>query len=331
MNAAVITGLGTWLPDRIVTNVDLAAELDTSDDWIRSRTGIGRRHVVEPGTSTGDLAEHAVRLALDSAGLDHLDALVLATSTPDHSCPATAPAVAARLGLHGAAFDIGAVCSGFVYGLATGAGLIAAGLAATVAVVGADCYSLILDPTDRSTRAIFGDGAGAVVLRAGDAEEHGALRGFDLGSDGTHADLIEVAGGGARERSLGTPLDPWFRMAGRPVFHEAVLRMAASATATLDRVGWRPDEIGTFVAHQANQRILNAVGLQLGLRPDQVAVHLDRVGNTVAASIPLALADAATRGGLEAGARVLTTGFGGGLTWGSVAFTWPDLVPKTSH
>jgi 3-oxoacyl-[acyl-carrier-protein] synthase-3 len=324
--AAVVAGLGGLLPRRVLTNDDLAAELDTTDEWIRTRTGISSRHVVDPGTATGDLATGAARRALDSAGLSTVDSVVLATSTPDRSCPATAPEVASRLGVTGPALDVGAVCTGFVYALATAAGFLATGIGTTAVVIGADVFSTILDPTDRTTRAIFGDGAGAVVLRRGTADEPGALRGFDLGSDGSGADLIAVPGGGSRQRSSGAVSDPYFRMQGREVFREAVLRMSESAATTLHRAGWKPAELDALVAHQANQRILAAVGEQLGVGPERIPSNLDRVGNTVAASIPLALADFVARERVRPGDRVVLTGFGGGLTWGSVALRWPDVA-----
>lgn len=300
--ATVLSGLGTYLPTNVVTNDDLTDEMDTTDEWIRTRTGIHRRHVIEPGTATSDLATEAGRRALLSAALSSVDAVVLATSTPDRSCPATAPEVASNLGITGAAaVDVAAVCTGFVYAMAASAGLVAARIASTVLVIGADCFSTILDPRDRTTRVIFGDGAGAMVLRAGDPDEAGALVSFDLGSDGTRSHLIRVAGGGSRERSAragacatdpaigGSPDDdPYFRMDGKAVFGDAVLRMAGSAEAVAERAGWPLSKVDMLIPHQANKRILMAVGAQLGLRPEQIAVHLDRVGNTVAASIPLA-------------------------------------------
>ncbi|MGD3106114.1 beta-ketoacyl-ACP synthase III [Streptomyces sp. YGL11-2] len=336
--AAVVCGLGGAVPSTAVPNSALAAQLDTSDAWIRARTGIRRRYVIAPGEATSDLAVAAGRRALDSARrttgdphADHTtDLVVLATSTPDHPCPATAPAVAHRLGLSGvAAFDVGAVCTGFLYALATAASMITAGAAQRALVIGADTFSTILDPADRTTRAIFGDGAGAVVLRAGTDDEPGALLGFDLGSDGSGAELITVRAGGSRQRSTATPPpagDEFFAMEGRSVFTEAVLNMSKSAHTLLDRIGWRGTDLDRLVAHQANIRILRAVGEQLGLAEDQLAVNLDRVGNTVAASVPLALADAAIRRTLRPGDRVLLTGFGGGLTWGSTALHWPSAL-----
>nr|MDT0663708.1 beta-ketoacyl-ACP synthase 3 [Micromonospora sp. DSM 115978] len=286
-----------------------------------------QRHVVDAATATSELAVEAGARALKSAGVDTADAVVLATATPDRRCPATAPDVAARLGLGTvAAFDVSAVCAGFVYGLAVAAGMIAAELADRVLVVGSDTFSTIVDPTDRSTRAIFGDGAGAVVLRAGEPTELGALGPFDLGSDGTGSDLISIRSGGSREPST-THGDPYFRMDGKAVFRNAVERMTDSARRVLARTDWPDGLPDLLVAHQANLRILYAVADRLGLDRARCAVNVDRVGNTSAGSVPLALADAVTTGQLRPGARVLTTSFGGGLAWGSCAVRWPDVQP----
>ncbi|HEY0698113.1 MAG TPA: beta-ketoacyl-ACP synthase 3, partial [Micromonospora sp.] len=256
--SAVLAGVGGWVPPRVVTNADLSAVLDTSDAWIRSRTGIAQRHLVDPGTSTSDLAVEAARRALASAGTPGVDAVVVATMTPDRSCPATAPEVASRLGMTGvAAPDVSAVCSGFVYSLATAAGLIAAELADRVLVIGADALSSVTNPADRTTAVVLADGAGAVVLRAGGRDEPGALGPFDLGSDGEGSDLIQVAAGGARQRLSGKPTDPadfYFTMDGREVFRNAVERMAASSRDVLRRVGWQLDDVDRLVSHQANIR-----------------------------------------------------------------------------
>ncbi|MGM1061288.1 beta-ketoacyl-ACP synthase III [Saccharothrix sp. Mg75] len=327
--AAVLVGLGGLLPRTVVTNHELAEVLDTDDEWIRSRTGIGQRHVILPGESTGDLAVEAGRRALESAGVDHADAVVVATSTPDRLCPATAPEVASRLGLDGVpAFDVAAVCTGFVYALATAAGLIAARYADTVLVIGADTFSTILDPGDRTTRTVFGDGAGSVLLRAGDDDEPGVLRGVTLGSDGSRSELISIPGGGSRRRSLGPvrPEELYFTMHGRAVFHEAVLRMSDSVRTSADRAGWSLPEVDRVVLHQANSRILAAVADRLGLPASSFVSNIDRVGNTVAASIPLAMVDGAADGGLREGHRVVLAGFGGGLTWGAVSLTWPRVT-----
>ena len=327
--ASVLRGIGSYLPARAVSNDELARQLDTSDDWIRSRTGIAQRFVVDRGESTSDLAVRAGRSALDNAGLSEVDALVLATSTPDFSCPGTAPVVAARLGLAGiSAFDVSAVCTGFVYALAVAHGMVAGAVARSVLVIGADCFSTITDPADRTTRAIFGDGAGAVVLTASDPGEPGALLGFDLGSDGNREDLIQVPGGGSRQRSgaLAPDASPYFAMQGKAVFMQAVLGMAKSSQAVLDKIGWRPDQVDHLVAHQANLRILHATAEQLGLPPERAISNIARVGNTVAASIPLALHDATRAQRLRPGDRVLLTAFGGGLTWGATALRWPRLA-----
>ncbi|MDN5929792.1 MAG: ketoacyl-ACP synthase III [Pseudonocardia sp.] len=328
--AAVLTGLGGCVPTTLVSNDMLAEHLSTTDEWIRTRTGIRQRFVVDPGVSTSDLAVEAGRRALTSAGgVLGVDAVILATSTPDRSCPATAPEVASRLGLgEVAAFDISAVCTGFVYALATAAGMISAGIAVRVLVIGADTFSTILNPADRTTRAIFGDGAGAVVLTAGDLTDDGALLGFDLGSDGSLADLITVCAGGSRQRSGGLPpqdADWYFSMQGPLVFRNAVARMVASSAAVLAQVDWHADDVDRVVAHQANARILHAVAGELGIGVRRTVVTLDRVGNTVAASIPLALLDALTGGDLAPGHRTVLTAFGGGLTWGSTALRWPRL------
>jgi 3-oxoacyl-[acyl-carrier-protein] synthase-3 len=323
--AAVLKGLGTCVPPRAVSNEELSERLDTSDEWIRTRTGIRQRYWAEPGTATGDLAVEAGARALKSAGVDSADAVVLATTTPDHPCPATAPWVAARLGLGPVpAHDVAAVCAGFVYALAGAAGLILTGIAERVLVIGAETYSGILDPADRNTAVIFGDGAGAVVLEAGRADEPGALLGFDLGSDGEQHDLIAIPGGGSRQRTA----SPYFTMQGKKVFAQAVTRMGQSSTAVLERVGWPTSSVDRLVGHQANVRILHAVADLLRIDRERAVVNLDRVGNTSAASIPLALADAAAAGELRPGERVLLTAFGGGLAWGSTALVWPDVTPN---
>ncbi|MFJ3937956.1 beta-ketoacyl-ACP synthase III [Streptomyces parvus] len=329
--AAVLCGVGGVLPRRRVDNAELAARLDTDDAWIRTRTGIRSRHIAAPHEATSDLAVAAGSRALANSGTDRADAVVVATTTPDRTCPATAPLVAARLGLTGvAAFDVGAVCTGFVYALAAGAGLITSGVADRVLVIGADVYSRIVDPDDRQNAVVFGDGAGAVVLRAGYADEPGALSAFDLGSDGAHEDMITVAAGGSR-----LPADPsrtahaerHFAMRGKEVFRHALTRMTESARTVLKRSGLTADDVDRFVPHQANLRILRTVATDLGLPADRCATHVERAGNTGAASIPLALTDDHTHRSLRPGDRVLLTAFGGGLTWGSCLLTWPDLLP----
>ncbi|WP_131741034.1 beta-ketoacyl-ACP synthase III [Actinomadura roseirufa] len=329
MGTAVVTGIGSWLPPRAVENAELANRLGSSDEWIRTRTGVRRRHVASAGMAVSDLAVEAGARALKSAGGGEADAVVLATATPDHPCPATAPDVAARLGLWStAAFDVAAVCSGFVYALAAGTGLISAGIARRVLVIGADVFSSILDPDDRTTSVIFGDGAGAVVLRPGDPAEPGALGPFDLGSDGAGAGLITVRAGGSRQRLSGAepgPREHFFAMAGKAVFWRAVQQMAQSAGAALDRAGWRPRDVDRLVCHQANQRITDHLADELGLPRERALSNIADVGNTAAASIPLALDQARAAGRLRPGDRVLLTAFGGGLAWGSVTLRWPSL------
>ncbi|MFJ3707381.1 beta-ketoacyl-ACP synthase 3 [Streptomyces sp. NPDC090053] len=323
---ALVESVAGWVPPQRVTNDDLPTHWGVDDAWVRTRTGIGARHRAGPGVSTGDLAYEAARLLLERTGHPEVDALVLATATPDHPCPATAPAVAARLGLGTvAAVDVSAVCSGFVYGLAYAQGLVAAGVAGRVLLAGADTYSTWLDPDDRGPGVVFGDGAGAALVAAGPAGAPGELLGFDLGSDGTGYDLITVAGGGSRARASAAPHGPgdgYFRMRGGPVYQHAVERMTGSCRALLAKVGWEPDQVDHFVPHQANARILSAVAERVGIDPARCVTHLDRVGNTGAASLPLALADADARGVLRSGDRVLLTAFGGGLTWGSAALRW---------
>jgi 3-oxoacyl-[acyl-carrier-protein] synthase-3 len=294
-----------------------------------SRTGISARRRVGPGEATSDLAVQAGIAALKSAGGASVQAVVLATTTPDHPCPATAPDVAARLGLTGvAAFDVSAVCSGFLYGLATAVGFIAAGLADRVLLVAAEAFSTLLDPDDRTTVPIFGDGAGAVVLRRGSPDERGAIGPVMLGSDGERAHLITVEAGGSRQRSQGTAAGEragYFQMQGREVYRHAIERMSAAATDALDAAGWRLDDVDRLALHQANARINAAVAARLGLPLDKTMQNIAQVGNTAGASIPILLAQATARADLAPGHRVLLAAFGGGLTWGAATLVWPEL------
>lgn len=323
--AAVVDGLGTFAPPRVVSNDDFAATLDTSDEWIRTRTGIVNRHIADPDTATSDLAVEAGARAMKSAGSEAADAVVLATTSPDQICPSTAPKVAARLGLGTApALDVNAVCSGFVYGLATAAGLIAAGVAGRVLMVAADAISHFADPEDRATVVLFGDGAGAVTLRAGHADEPGAVGPFDLGSDGMQDELITVPAGGSRRPASQETVDArehYISMDGREVYRQAIPTMLSSSSRVLAQAGRDIADVDRLVAHQANARILEMVAERLGLPRERCTVNIDRYGNTAGASIPLALADAE----LTTGDLVLMTAFGGGLTWGSALMTWPDL------
>ncbi|KFG73227.1 beta-ketoacyl-ACP synthase III [Streptomyces mutabilis] len=327
--AAVVCGIGSYVPPDVVTNEDLARSLDTSDDWIRSRTGIARRRVVAPGTATSDLAVEAGLRALKSAGDGRAGAVVLATTTPDQPCPATAPQVAARLGLGEVpAFDVAAVCSGFLYGLASAAGLIAAGVTDRVLLIAADAFTTIINPKDRTTAVIFADGAGAVLLRAGSPREPGAVGPLVLGSDGGLSHLIEVPAGGSRQRSSGrepAPEDRFFRMVGRDTYRHAVERMTVTSTEAAERAGWRPCDVDRFAAHQANARILEAVSERLGIPGERRLSNIATVGNTGAASLPLLLAESAADGRLTAGHRLLLTAFGGGLSWGATTLVWPEV------
>jgi 3-oxoacyl-[acyl-carrier-protein] synthase-3 len=300
--AAVVCGIGASLPPRIVTNDELATRLDTSDEWIRTRTGIGARRFASRGEPTSYLAAEAGERAMTSAEVGQVDMVVLATTTPDRPCPATAPRVAERLGLTGCpAFDISAVCTGFLYATSVASGLIVSGAAEHILVIGAETFSTILDPQDRSTGVVFGDGAGAVVLRAGDSQERGSVGRVELGSDGSLADLITIRAGGSEERLSGSApdrCDSYFSMRGQEVFPHAVKRMTEAAHKALAHVGWQPDDVDCLVGHQANLRILLAIAKRMRLPAERLVVHLDQVGNTAAASIPLALAHAQSTGEL---------------------------------
>jgi 3-oxoacyl-[acyl-carrier-protein] synthase III len=330
MRAPVLCGLGSWTPPDVITNEELARALNTTDKWIRNRTGIALRHVASPGMATSELAVEAGQRALKSAGFETVDALILATTTPDRPCPATAPEVASRLGLGAiAAFDVAAVCTGFIYALAAGAGLIAAGIADRVLVIGAEVFTGILNPRERATRVIFGDGAGAAVLQAGSLDDMGVIGPFTLGSDGSGADLITVRAGGSRlpyGRPDGAESGRYLSMEGQSVYRRAVDLMTQSSERVLELAGWPVSTVDWLVCHQANLRIVNAVAARLGISADRCLTNIDQVGNTAAASIPLALADGALSGALRTGDRIVLTGFGGGLTWGSAVLRWPDIV-----
>lgn len=318
-----VRGLGAYLPKQVLTNDDWAAVLDTSDEWIRSRTGIVERHVAAPHEATSDLALAAAEAALADAGLDAADlgAIVVATTTPDHQIPGSAPAVAAGLGVTAPALDCNAACSGFVYGLRLAGGLVATG-SGPVLLVGAELFSRATDHRDRDTAVLFGDGAGAVVL---DHDPAATLGPFDLGADGTQTEILWSPASGSR-----TPPTPeavaagahLLAMQGREVYRHAVTRMAASSRAVLDAAGVAPADVDLFVGHQANARILDAVASRVGITAEQAHLTVDRHGNTSAASIPLALTDARDAGRLHPGDRVLLTAFGAGLTWGSCLLTW---------
>ena len=308
MTGTRLVGWGSALPDKVVTNADLEASLDTDDQWIVERTGIHQRHV---GGTTAGLATEAARKALERADIDaaDLDLTLVATCTPDQALPAVASSVQHALGAGGGALDVNAACSGFVYGLVMADGLLG-GRAQRVLLVGAETLSRIVDWDDRGTAILFGDGAGAAVLEAGVGTGPGALLGWDLGSDGSLRHLLQADVGGTIE------------MDGQEVFRRAVRIMVESSERALARAGITPDEVDLFVPHQANARIIATAGARLGIPEDRTALVLGETGNTSAASIPLALARAADEGRLSAGDRVLMVGFGAGMSWAAAVLEW---------
>jgi 3-oxoacyl-[acyl-carrier-protein] synthase III len=326
-----VAGLGAHVPAQVVTNDDLAAVLDTSDAWIRSRTGIAQRHVAARDEETSDMAVAAAKAALADAGLgvEDLATLVVATTTPDHVVPGTAPLVAHRLGTHAAAFDLNAACSGFVYGLQVGGALAATG-AGPVLVVGAETLTRIVDPTDRGVAVLFGDGAGAAVLVP---DPQGALGPFSLGADGSDPSMLWTQAGGTRSPVTAEVLadgTQHLTMRGGDVYRHAVARMTESAQDALARAGKSVEDVDLLVGHQANARILEAVRARLGVAEERSHLTVDQHGNTSAASIPLALTDARDRGRLGPGDTVLLVAFGAGLTWGACLLTWNGPEPRAT-
>ncbi|MBO9453647.1 ketoacyl-ACP synthase III [Paracoccus sp. R12_1] len=320
---SVIVGTGHYLPDRVIENSWFEDKLETSDEWIRARTGIERRHFAAEGQTTSDLATRAARAALDRAGLtpDDLDGIVLATSTPDFTFPAVATMVQAGLGMsRGFAFDVQAVCAGFVFALANADAMIRAGQADRVLVIGAETFSRIMDWTDRSTCVLFGDGAGAVVLEAqegaGGSDDRGILS-SDLNSDGRYRELLYVDGGVSTTGTAGQ-----LRMQGNLVFRHAVDKLAKTAHTALDKAGLTADQVDWLVPHQANLRIIGATAQKMGLPIEKVVLTVADHGNTSAASIPLALAVADAEGRFKPGDVIVTEAIGGGLSWGSVILRW---------
>jgi 3-oxoacyl-[acyl-carrier-protein] synthase-3 len=318
-----VVGCGAYLPQQVVTNAELACRLETSDEWITQRTGIRQRHIAAAGETTSDLATAAAKAALAHAGIDaeSIDLIVLATSTPDHTFPATATQVQARLGMsRGAAFDVQAVCSGFVYALAVADNFIKVGQARTALVIGAETFSRILDWNDRGTCVLFGDGAGAVVLQAGEGSGNAADRGVlttHLYSDGQYYKLLYVDGGPSATQSTGH-----LRMEGREVFRHAVVKMGEAVDAAIGAMGISSRDLDWLVPHQANRRIIDSMGQRLHLPAEKVIVTVDRHANTSAASIPLALDDAVRDGRIRPGHMVLLEAMGGGFTWGSALVRW---------
>lgn len=319
---AVVTGCGHYLPARVVENAEFEATLDTNDEWIRSRSGIERRHFAAEGENTSSMASAAARKALEAAGreVSDVDAIIVATSTPDLTFPSAATMVQAELGMtSGFAFDVQAVCAGFVYALANANALIVSGQARNVLVIGAETFSRIMDWTDRSTCVLFGDGAGALLLEAqegkGSPEDRGILA-TDLNSDGRYRDLLYVDGG------VSTGTTGYLRMQGNQVFRHAVEKLAATANTAMERAGISADDVDWIVPHQANIRIIQGTAKKLNLPMERVVVTVQDHGNTSAASIPLALSVGRERGQIKEGDLIVTEAIGGGLAWGSVVLRW---------
>ncbi|WID96360.1 beta-ketoacyl-ACP synthase III [Bosea vestrisii] len=320
---SVLRGCGSYLPARILTNAELAKQVDTNDEWIVQRTGIRARHIAADDETTGTLGLKAAEAALADAGIpaSEVDLIIVATATPDHTFPATATEIQAALGIsHGAAFDLQAVCSGFVFALATADKFLTSGAAKTALVIGAETFSRILDWEDRSTCVLFGDGAGAVVLRAeqgnGTLADRGVLT-THIRSDGRYMNKLYVDGGPGSTKTVG-----FLRMEGREVFKHAVVNLADTVRHTFEETGLTGADIDWFVPHQANRRIIDATAHKLGISEDRVVITVDKHGNTSAASIPLALAQAHSDGRIKPGQLVLIEAMGGGFTWGSALIRW---------
>ena len=320
---SVVLGCGSYLPERILTNAELARKVDTSDEWIVQRTGIHERRIAAPGELTSDMGIKAARAALAAAGLEPqaIDLIVLATATPDNTFPSSAVSIQAGLGItHGAAFDLQAVCSGFVYGLAVADGLLRGSAFKRALVIGSETYSRILDWTDRTTCVLFGDGAGAVVLEAqpqsGAREDRGILT-THLRSDGRHKLKLYVDGGPASTGTVGH-----LRMEGREVFRHAVAMITDVIVDAFNATGYTAADVDWFVPHQANKRIIDGSAHKLGIAAEKVVITVDKHGNTSAASIPLALAAAIADGRIKPGDLVLMEAMGGGFTWGSALVRW---------
>ena len=312
---SVVAGIGSYLPERVMTNAELSTMVDTSDEWIRERSGITQRHIAADGEYTSDLATQAAKRALEDANItaEALDLIIVATTTPDLTFPATATMVQEKLGIrNGAAFDIQAVCSGFIYAMHVADSMMKTGMYNHILVIGAETFSRILDWTDRTTCVLFGDGAGAMVLRKEDGEgDDGVLNNF-IRSDGRHCDLLHVDGGPSRTQTVGH-----VRMVGKQVFRYAVKDIAGAMRQCVEQAGLTIEDVDWMVPHQANQRILDGVGKQLGLKSEQVISTVAKHANTSAASVPLAFDVAVKDGRIKRGDLTLLEAFGGGFTWGA--------------
>lgn len=320
---ATVKGIGHYLPERIVPNAEFEQSLETTDEWIKSRSGIERRHFAADGELTSDLAIKAAKAALSDAGMtsDMLDAIIVATSTPDQTFPATATKVQAALGMtKGFAFDVQAVCAGFVFALANANALILSGQAKRVIVIGAETFSRIMDWTDRSTCVLFGDGAGAIVLEAvegtGESSDRGILA-TDLNSDGRYNDLLYVDGGVSSTQTAGV-----LKMEGREIFKHAVVKLAETAETALERAGLQAVDVDWVVPHQANLRIIKSTAQKMGVPLSRVVITVQDHGNTSAASIPLAMSVGKARGQIKTGDLLVAEAIGGGLAWGAVVLRW---------
>lgn len=318
MRRSQIIGFGSYLPKNIVTNADLAEKIETSDEWIRKRTGIAQRHIAADGELTSDIATNAARAALKNAGLDAdaVDLIVLATATPDNTFPATATRVQSNLGIRrGAAFDVQAVCAGYVYALTMADNMIRLGQAKTAIVIGAEVFSRILDWEDRGTCVLFGDGAGACVLQVAETAGTNADTGIlstHIHSDGDYYDMLYVDGGPSTTGTSG-----YLRMEGKEVFRHAVQRMSEVVTAALDQNDLAVDQLDWLIPHQANKRIMDSIAKRLNLPDEKIVVTVDRQANTSAATIPLALTEASVDGRLKPGHLIALSALGGGFAWGS--------------
>lgn len=316
---AIVRGVGHYLPDRIVPNSEFEATLDTTDDWIKTRSGIECRHFAAPDEFTSDLGTKAAQAALDMAGLsaNDIDAVIVATSTPDMTFPSAATMIQEKLGMErGFAFDVQAVCAGFVFALANANGMIMSGQANRVLVIGAETFSRILDMTDRGTCVLFGDGAGAVILEGQDTDADRGILGVDLNSDGRYRDMLYVDGG------MTSGQTGFIKMQGNALFRQAVEKLASTADAALLKAGKTHEDVDWIVPHQANIRIIQGTAKKLGVSMDKVVVTVQDHGNTSAASIPLALSVGVQRGQIKPGDLLVAEAIGGGLAWGAVVLRW---------
>ena len=325
-----IVGVGSYVPERVLTNDDLSKLVETSDEWIVERTGIKERHIAEPGQAASDLALPAARQALEQAGVDpsDLDLVVIATVTPDMFFPSPGSLLASELGASdAAAYDLSAGCTGFMYALAQAYGTVAGGLTKNALVVGTETLSKIINWRDRATCVLFGDGAGAVVIgRVAD----GGFKGFELGSDGEGGKELSIPGGGSRNPSTAETVAQemhFLQMNGREVYKFATRVLVASAEKLLDEIELTVEDVDLYIPHQANKRIIDYAASKLGIPEEKVFVNVDRYGNTSSASIPLCLAQGVREGRLHQGTRVLMTGMGAGLTWGSAYTVWGNGTP----